>query len=227
MFRISKIHLFALSFVLSTLFSMAAMAQGTAAAGVPAAAGNKIGIVNIQEAIFNTNEGKKEFDALQQRYGPKNNELKTQGEEIDKLKNQLQAQQDKLNEEARAAQVKTISEKQKTWQRSAEDFQAEVQQAEQDIVSRLGQKMLAVLDKYAKANGYAVVLDVSNPQTSPVLYAHPGTLITKELVDAYNVDNPAVAPTTPAGAAPSKPTGTATKPTGAATKPAGTTPKKP
>lgn len=218
MFRISRIHLFTLGFVLSTFLSTAAMAQGAAApAGGSAAGGNKIAIVNIQEAIFNTNEGKKEFDALQTRYGPKNNELKSQGEEIDKLKSQLQAQQDKLNEESRAAQVKAIADKQKVWQRSAEDFQAEVQQAEQDIMSRLGQKMLTVLDKYAKSKGFGLVIDVSNPQTSPVLYAQPESVITKELVDAYNVDNPAVAPPTPAGSAPARPPA----------KPAATTPKKP
>ncbi len=220
MFRISRIHLFTLGFVLSTFLSTAAMAQGAAApapAGGSAATGSKIAIVNIQEAIFNTNEGKKEFDALQTRYGPKNNELKSQGEEIDKLKTQLQAQQDKLNEEARATQVKAITDKQKVWQRNAEDFQAEVQQAEQDIMSRLGQKMLTVLDKYAKGKGFGLVIDVSNPQTSPVLYAQPESVITKDLVDAYNIDNPAVAPPTPAGATPAKPPA----------RPAVTTPKKP
>jgi outer membrane protein len=209
MFRISRNHLFTLGFVLSIFLSTAAMAQGAAApAASPAgssAAGGKIAIVNIQEAIFNTNEGKKEFDALQTRYGPKNNELKSQGEEIDKLKTQLQAQQDKLNEDARAAQVKAITDKQKVWQRSAQDFQDEVQQAEQEIMSRLGQKMLTVLDKYAKSKGFGLVIDVSNPQTSPVLYAQPESVITKDLVDAYNVDNPAVAPPTPAGGTPAKP----------------------
>jgi len=217
MFHTSKIYLSALSLALS-IFLSAAVAQ-TAAAPASAAGGNKIGIVNIQDAIVNTNEGKKEFDALQQRFGPRNNELKTQNDEVEKLKTQLQAQADKLNEDARAAQVKSISEKQKVLQRSAEDFQAEVQNAEQDVVNRLGQKMITVLEKYANANGFAVILDVSNPQT-PVLWAAKTTNLTKELVDAYNVDFPAVAPAATGPAA--------TKPAAAATKPASaTTPKKP
>jgi outer membrane protein len=74
--------------------------------------------------------------------------------------------------------------------------------------------MLNVLEKYAKANGYAVVLDVSNPQT-PVLYA--STNITKELVDAYNAEAPVAAPAT-------KPAAKAAPPS--APRPA-TTPKKP
>ena len=44
------------------------LAQGAAA---PAPASNKVGIVAIQAAIASTNEGKKEFDALQQRFAPK------------------------------------------------------------------------------------------------------------------------------------------------------------
>ncbi|MBZ5526113.1 MAG: OmpH family outer membrane protein [Acidobacteriia bacterium] len=204
MFRTSKIYFFALSFALSTFLAAAAVAQAPGAASAPATGGTKIGIVNIQDAIVNTNEGKKEFDALQQRFGPRNNELKAQNDEVEKLKTQLQAQSDKLNDEARATQVKSISEKQKVLQRSYEDFQAEVQNAEQDVVNRLGQKMIAVLEKYAKANGYSVILDVSNPQT-PVLWASQSTNLTKELVDAYNVDNPAVAPANPKPAAATNP----------------------
>jgi outer membrane protein len=112
---------------------------------------------------------------------------------VENLKKQFQAQGDKLSDEQRASRAKEIELKQKTLQRNYEDAQAEFQQAEQEVLNRIGGKMLTVLEKYAKANGYAVVLDVSNPQTS-VLWANQGTVITKELVDAYNAENPAVAP---------------------------------
>jgi outer membrane protein len=79
--------------------------------------------------------------------------------------------------------------------------------------------MLNVLEKYAKTNGYAMVLDVSNPQ-SPVLYASTSTNITKELVDAYNSEFPVAAPATKA---PAKPAAKSTPPS--APRPA--TPKKP
>lgn len=209
MFCTSTTKSFALSFALSTLVSIAALAQAPAAAGAPPTGGTKIGIVNIQDAIVNTNEGKKEFDALQQRFGPKNNELKAQNDEVEKLKTELQAQGEKLSEEARNTKVKTLSEKQKALQRNYEDFQTEVQQAEQEVVNRLGQKMINVLEKYAKANGYSVILDVSNPQT-PVLWASQSTNLTKVLVDAYNTDHPAAAPAAPKPAAAAKPTGAAT-----------------
>lgn len=184
----------------------------TARAQAPAAGsptGNKVGIVSIQDAIANTNEGKKELEALQQKFAPRNAALQSQNEEVENLKKQLQAQGDKLSEEERNTRIRSASEKQKNLQRSAEDFQNEVQQAEQEILNRLGKKMLDVMEKYAKDNGYAVVMDVSNPQT-PILYANPGTNITKNLIDAYNAESPAApapkpAATKPAGAAASRP----------------------
>jgi len=196
-----------LTLTLVTILGISA-AHAQAPAASPAS-GNKVGIVSIQDAIANTNEGKKELEALQQKFAPRNAALQSQNEEVENLKKQLQAQGDKLSEEERNTRIRSASEKQKNLQRSAEDFQNEVQQAEQEILNRLGKKMLDVLEKYAKDNGYAVVMDVSNPQT-PVLYANPGTNITKNLIEAYNAESPAApapkpAATKPAGAAASRP----------------------
>lgn len=197
-----------LSLALVLVWGISAARAQAPAAGT--ATGTKVGIVSIQDAIANTNEGKKELETLQQKFAPRQAALQSQNDELENLKKQLQAQGDKLSDEERNTRVRTATEKQKTLQRSAEDFQNEVQQAEQEILNRLGKKMLDVLEKYAKENGYAVVMDVSNPQT-PVLYANPGTNITKNLVDAYNAESPATAPapkpaaTKPAGAAAARP----------------------
>jgi Skp family chaperone for outer membrane proteins len=224
----------ALSVGLSAVVGTIACAQGagTAAAATPAASNpaasapaptgpvpTKIGVVNIQQAIQECAEGKKEIDALQSKFSPKQVELKQQNDDVENLKKQYQTQADKLSEDEKASRAKAIDTKQKALQRNYEDAQAEFQQAEQDVINRIGSKMVAVLEKYANANGFAVVLDVSNPQTSPVLWATQGTVITKELVDAYDKENPAAAPA-------AKPAGAAKAP---ATRPAAPapTPKKP
>jgi outer membrane protein len=210
----------ALSLTLILVLSISAARAQAPAAG--SATGNKVGIVSIQDAIANTNEGKKELDALQQKFAPRQAALQGQNDELENTKKQLQAQGDKLSDEERGNRVRSATEKQKTLQRNAEDFQNEVQTAEQEILNRLGKKMLDVLEKYAKENGYAVVMDVSNPQT-PILYANPGTNITKNLIDAYNAQSPAAASAPkPAGSnAARQPGATASRP------PAAATPKKP
>jgi outer membrane protein len=217
MFRPSKNKFLAISLMLILASSTLMLAQSPAAAAPAAAGPAKIGIVNIQDAIIATNEGKKEFDALQTKFTPKQNELKAQNDEVEALKKDYQTKQASLTPEAAATQARTIDTKQKSLQRNFDDAQNEFQQAEQDVVNRIGTKMLTVLEKYAKDNGYTVVLDVSNPQT-PVLWASQGTIITKDLVDAYNAANPAVAPAPKAGAAAATPrTTTPPRPAPAAT----------
>src|SRR5689334_24727191 len=221
---------------LSIALGTAAFGQGATtptAPETPAAAATptgpvptKIGVVNIQQAIGECAEGKKEIDALQQKFNPKQAELKNMSDEVESLKKQYQAQADKLSDDEKSSRAKAIDTKQKSLQRNFEDAQAEFQQAEQDVINRIGAKMVTVLEKYANANGYAVVLDVSNPQTSPVLWATQGTVITKELVDAYDEENPAGATAAkPAGAAKPPAPRPAATPTRPAT--ASPTPKKP
>ncbi|HEV7553039.1 MAG TPA: OmpH family outer membrane protein, partial [Candidatus Angelobacter sp.] len=207
---------------ISTLLGTVALAQAATAGSPPAepaaatgAVPTKIGVVNIQQAISECAEGKKEIDGLQQKFAPKQVELKGLNDDVENLKKQYQAQAGKLSDDEKGRQAKTIDTKQKALQRNYEDAQAEFQQAEQDVINRVGAKMVGVLEKYASANGFAVVLDVSNPQTSPVLWATQGTVITKELVDAYDKANPAGT------------TAPAAKPAGAATRPAVPTPARP
>jgi outer membrane protein len=82
----------------------------------------------------------------------------------------------------------------------------------------LGNKVMAVLEKFATANGFSLVLDVSNPQT-PVLWASQTIDITGDIVKLYDQANPG----TGAPAAAAKPAGTAP----AAPRPAAATPSAP
>jgi outer membrane protein len=202
----------------AALLTVTALAQtGTAAAANPAtpSATTRIGIINIQNAIVLTNEGRRDFDALQKKFEPTQSTLNNLNQEIDNLKKQLQTQGDKLNEQSRADMVKSIETKQKTLQRQAEDAQADFQAQQNEIANRIGGKLLEVLDKYAKQGGYSVILDVSSQQ-SPVLWAAQTTDVTQDIVNTYNAQSGVAAPAS-GGAA--KPAGAAVKPGGAAAKP--------
>jgi outer membrane protein len=214
---------------LAAILSVGALAQTGAAATpapsvpAPTAAAPKIGIINMQQAILASNEGRRDFESLQKKFEPKQTELKGMNDEVEGLKKQLNTQGDKLNDEARANLVKTIELKQKSLQRSLEDAQGDFQSQQNDILNRVGQKMMEVLDKYAKDNGYTMILDVSNPQ-SPVLWAGASSDVTKAIVDAYNTQSGVAAP-----AATSRPSASAkpaigTKPANATSKPATTAP---
>ena len=203
---------------------MSAFAQ--AAAPAPAAAagtGTKIGIINVEEAIVSSNEGQRDFAAMMSKYKAPNDQLQAMSKELEDLRNQLKTQSNVLGDDKRAEIASSIQEKEKNAQRFFDDNQAKVQKEQGEIANRIGQKLLKVIDVYAKNNGYGVILDVSAPQ-SPVLWANAqgGVVITKEIVDAYNAQSGVPAQPKPAGGA----AGAAPRP-GSTTRPAGTTAPKP
>jgi outer membrane protein len=142
------------------------------------------------------------------------------------MQDQLKTQGDKLNEEARAKLVRDIETKQKSMQRQLEDAQGEYQGAQGELVNRIGGKLMQVLDKFAKDNGYSMILDVSNPQ-SPVLWASSPIDVTQEIATAYNAQSGVAAPASaPSAPSATRPAGVTPRPSAANTTPkAATTPK--
>lgn len=226
------LSLFALSQAAPSATAPADTTPNAPSAAAPAAArpmGTKVGTINIEQAIFSSNEGQRDFQELSKKFEPKQNELKGKADEIDSLKKQLSAQQDKLNDEARDKLVKQIESKQKSFDRSTQDAQEDFQNQQGEIGNRILTKMAPLIVKYAGDNGYGMILDTSQQwPRGPVIWYGPAVDITQPVVEAYNAQSGVAAPaasSTPAK--PSKPaasSGTAAKP--AATKPAATTPPK-
>ena len=214
-----------LSFAAAGAMTVAGFAQAAPAGSAVAptttgasATSGKIGVINIQAAIVNTNEGKRDFEALTKKFEPTQAKLKSLNDEIENDKKQFQAQGDKLAEDERAKRLRDIETKQKNLQRQLDDAQADFQQQQSELGNRIATKMIDIIDKYAKANGLSMILDVSGQQ-SPILWASEQVNITPAIVDAYNTASGIAAPAGTANAP------SAVKPT-STTRPAATAPAK-
>jgi outer membrane protein len=192
------------------VLGMAAMAH----AQTPA----KVAIIHVQNAILQTKDGQKAANDLQGRFAPKKAALDKKQADIASLQDTLRKGSATMSEEAKAKLIRDIDANNKSLQRDTEDAQADLDAEQGKIMQELGNKVMAVLEKYATGNGYALVLDVSNPQT-PVLWASQTIDITGDIVKLYDQANPG----TGAPAAAAKPAGTAP----AAARPAATTPSAP
>lgn len=194
-------------------------AQNPPAAAAPVAASSaaavgsgvrpsKVGVIEIQAAILNTKDGQKAQQEFATRFDPTKKELEKKAAEINDLKEKLQRGSAAMADAAKQDLQRSIEAKTKSYNRELEDANAEMQQDQQKVLQELEGKMEQVIEKYAQANGYVVIIDVSNPQT-PVMYASSQVNITKDIVDAYDKMNPSSAP------APAKPAATplAPKPT--------------
>jgi outer membrane protein len=171
-------------------FGLAALAY--AQAGPPP---TKVGIIHIQNTVISTKDGQKAFSELQARFEPRRKEIEKKQAEITALRDQLQKGSNTLSEDARQKLVRDIDQKTRALNRDTEDAQSEYDQEQQKVLQELGEKIMAVIYKYAQDNGYAVILDISSPQT-PVLYAANNVDLTNDIVSLYDKSAPA------AGAAP-------------------------
>jgi len=190
-------------------------AENHAPSATPApAAGHipmKIGVIQAQTALVNTKDGQHAISEMNARLDPSKKNIEKMANDIRELQDKLQRGGNALADAARADMQRTIDLKTKSYNRAMEDAQAEAQAEQQKVLDELSQKMISVIDKYAQANGYAVIIDVSNPQT-PVLYASNTVEITKDIVELYDKTYPNAGAATPA----------ATKPAAAAPKPSAT-----
>ena len=214
-----------LRFVLAgaVLFAISALAQtsatpasvASAAPATSASPGLKVGTINIQDAIFGSNEGRRDMEALQKKFDPKQTELKGQNDELEALKKQLNTQASSLNEDALATLKKQIESKQKVFDRAVQDAQEDFGNQQQEIATRILSKMAPMIVKFSQDNGFGLIVDTSKPwPQSPVLWWNQDAVdITKPVVEAYNVQSGVPAPAaTPAAAKPAAP-----KPTTGAT----------
>ena len=171
----------------------------------------KVGVIEVQRAMVGTKDGQKAAGDLEVRFGGKRKDLERVQDEIRGMQDRLQKGSSTMSAAAQEELKRNIDTRTKQFNRLTEDAQAEFEQEQQKLLADLGQRMQAVIDKYAKDNGYVLIIDVSNPNT-PVLYASNTIDITKDIIELYDKNAPPPtsakpSPTggTPAGAKPAAP----------------------
>jgi outer membrane protein len=161
-------------------------------AGHLASAQVKIGVINLQKAVFDTAEIKKADAEMQAKYKPRQDKLQQTQEQIAKIAEQLQQGGGKLTPQQEADLQAQGTRLQKDGQRMQDDLQADVTADRNDILSKSTQKMNDVVKKIAEEKGLDLVVE-----SSATLYVKPTIDITADATSAYDKAYPVG--TTPAG----------------------------
>ncbi|HEX5411999.1 MAG TPA: OmpH family outer membrane protein [Terriglobia bacterium] len=151
------------------------------------ATSDKVAVVDIQQAIIGTAEGKQALQDLQKKYQPRETEINQRQDDVQNLQQQLQKQMTTLSADEQRRMQHDLQEKQTVLQRLEQDAQSSFQYDRDTLMRELGQKMVKVIDQYASAHGYALVIDGSQV---PVYYAAKGVDITPEIVKLYDSSHP-------------------------------------
>jgi len=172
-------------------------AQGAAAAA-PASAGvaGKIGVINVRQAIVTTSEGKQASAELQSQFAARQSELENLNKQINDLKQRLSSGQATLSQEEQTRLTRQGELLARQLQRKQDEYQEDVNASQGDVIDKIGRKMIDVLDRYARENGYVAILD-SSAQNTPILYASNQIDVTQDIIRLYDQAYPLKAGSTP------------------------------
>jgi outer membrane protein len=140
-----------------------------------------VAVIDLQGAVMQTEDGiraqatlKKLFDKRQQDLDGKQTQLSKARQDIDK-------QQRILSREALSRRVETWQREMMQLQTVFLDYNKELQKKQNEITAPIIQRLVAIVGRLAKQNGYDIVID---KQAAP--YARPDLDLTERAIQLYN-----------------------------------------
>ncbi len=141
----------------------------------------KIALVNMQNAVVATTDGKSAEKQLDDQFAPRKAKLDAQEKEIAALQAKMDA--GGLTAEAKEELGLDIDHKTLLFNIATQNADGDLRLAQKKVLENLGPKMIACIARYAKAKGYAMVFDISDSDV-PKLYPN-AVDITQEVIAEY------------------------------------------
>jgi len=127
---------------------------------VPATAADlKIGYIVTQRLYQETKVGKEAQGKLKGRLEEAQKKLDAKLEGVKKLEADLEKRMAVLNEEEKKKLSDEYEKSLRDAKRMKEDYQRDLSKVEAEVMGGMTQKLRAVIEKFAKDNGYDIILD--------------------------------------------------------------------
>ncbi|MCI4444640.1 MAG: OmpH family outer membrane protein [Candidatus Aminicenantes bacterium] len=155
------------------VFSLIAQAQQTL----------KVGVINSQEILEKSIEGKKAISQLEDKNRKTQQDLGKLDEQIRQLETRLNTQQLTMTQEALISLNADLDRKRTERQRLAEDAQKEMQELQQRLYFKIQSEVMPIITKLGQEKGLDLILDL---RASGVLYFNPVVDLTDEVIKRYD-----------------------------------------
>ncbi|HEK85759.1 MAG TPA: OmpH family outer membrane protein [Candidatus Aminicenantes bacterium] len=159
--------------ILISLISLPGQAQETP----------RIAIINSQKAFDQSAEGKKAVAILKEKEDQIKAEIKNREDELKALKDKLTEQKLTLSQEALTQLQLQIDKKEADRQKYEQESSRDFEQFKSQLIKKIRDEMLSIVDQLVKERGYQLVFDLS---ASGLIYYTPSFDITEEVVKRYD-----------------------------------------
>ncbi len=147
------------------------------------AADSKIGFVNLQEIMLNTNAGKKAGEEFKKLYDKKHEGIAAAENELKKLKDELDIQGPIMTETTLQEKGTIYQRKLRDYQLLIEDSNREMKLRDEEIGSKLLPPIMKVVRKIAEKEKYTLVIDVAS---MPLPYYAKENDFSKKVIEEVN-----------------------------------------
>ncbi len=119
----------------------------------------RIGVINLQRALNESNSGKKAKARFKEQIDRIQSDLERKKNEVDGLKDQLAKKALVMKEEERRNLEKEYQQKLREFERAYEDSQGELQLKDAELTRDLVKELQIVIQDYGRRGGYTVILE--------------------------------------------------------------------
>ena len=147
----------------------------------------KIGYVDLQRALNESEAGKKAKEDFKVQVDKLQAQLKRQKDDIDSLKDQLEKKSVVMKEEERANLEDEYRRKLRDFERNYKDSQTDLQKKDNELTGAIIKDLQEVIRGYGEREGYTLILEATS---SAVLYGTKSADLTDEVMKLYNGTRP-------------------------------------
>lgn len=144
---------------------------------------DKIGFINLQEIMQNSNAGKKAADDFKKYYDKETQEIKTAEKELKKMKDELDKQGSIMTQSSQKEKESAYQKKLRDYQLLVNDTNEELKKRDQEMTQKLMPGIMKIVRTIAEKEKYTLVIDVA---TLPIPYYAKENDFSKKVIDEFN-----------------------------------------
>ena len=141
----------------------------------------KIGYIDIQKVISESQAGKRARDRFQAQVKKAEGDIIKERQEIERLKSDLDKKGPLLKDEERRNMESDLQKRSVNLQRSMADHQQELQAKNNEMMSELLKELEKIVNEVGKAEKFTLILE-----RAQILYSDQGIDITSKVIETYN-----------------------------------------
>jgi outer membrane protein len=141
----------------------------------------KIGFIDIQRIISESQAGKKAKDRFQAQVKKAEADVQKERTDLERIKNDLDKKGPLLKDDERRNLEADFQKRSVTLQRTMGDYQQDLQRKNNEMMAEILKELEQVVNDVGKAEKFTLILEKTQ-----ILYSDQATDITTKVIEAYN-----------------------------------------